>query len=50
MSIAAFPKPLESGKEAKELPGVGDGIARKIDEIIATVCINVGVTHDLTPA
>lgn len=37
-SIAAYPTRLSSGKEAQALPGVGDRIAKKIDQFLETVC------------
>ena len=36
-SITYHTKPIRSGEEAMELPGVGKGIAAKIQEIIETV-------------
>ncbi|RUS26771.1 DNA polymerase beta-like protein [Jimgerdemannia flammicorona] len=35
-SIAAYPKLLSSGKEARDLPGVGESIAKKIDQFLET--------------
>ncbi|TPX63321.1 DNA-directed DNA polymerase [Spizellomyces sp. 'palustris'] len=36
LSISAYPKPLVSGKEAQDLPGVGGSIAKLVQEIIET--------------
>ncbi|XP_018326619.1 DNA polymerase beta [Agrilus planipennis] len=36
MVIATHPKKLQSGEEAKHLKGVGEKIAKKIDEILST--------------
>ncbi|XP_022081994.1 DNA polymerase beta-like isoform X2 [Acanthaster planci] len=35
-TIAKYPEKITSGKEAKKLDGVGEKIAKKIDEILAT--------------
>jgi DNA polymerase/3'-5' exonuclease PolX len=35
-SIRAYPDEITSGKQAKELPGIGKGIADRIDEILHT--------------
>jgi len=35
-SIAAYPRPITSGKQAQLIPGIGRRIAEKIDEILST--------------
>eukprot|EP00049_Salpingoeca_infusionum_P009347 m.155275 g.155275 ORF g.155275 m.155275 type:complete len:223 (+) comp14309_c0_seq2:218-886(+) len=35
-AVAVYPKRITSGKEAKKLEGVGEKIAKKIDEFLAT--------------
>lgn len=35
-TLSALPERVNSGKEAKKLPGIGDKIAKKIDEFLET--------------
>ena len=40
-ALNAYPTKIKSGAEAKELPGIGDKIAKKIQEILDTVRTNL---------
>lgn len=35
-TLGTLPERVKSGKEAKKLPGIGDKIAKKIDEFLET--------------
>jgi len=48
-SIKKYPLPLRSGKEAKILENIGDGIARKLDERLNKHLQNGGDMSDLHP-